>query len=74
MVFCFSGPYSFDNANNIHGLVRDCSNAIANALELPKSCNKPSIYSSTTFYPHPFLLFTLYCHTHHMIYIVFILM
>ena len=31
----------------IDGLVHDCSNAIANALELLQSCTKPSIYSVT---------------------------
>ena len=29
--------------NNIEGLVQDCSNSIANALELLQSCTKPSI-------------------------------
>ena len=28
----------------INGLVQDCSNSIANALELPQSCTKPSTY------------------------------
>ena len=28
----------------IDGLVQDCSNSIANALELLQSCNEPSIY------------------------------
>ena len=28
------------------GLLQDCSNSIANALELLQSCNKPSIYAS----------------------------
>ena len=28
----------------IYGLVQDCSNSIANALELLQSCTKPSIY------------------------------
>ena len=27
------------------GLVQDCSNSIANALELLQSCTKPSIYA-----------------------------
>ena len=31
---------------HIDGLVQDCSNSIANALELLQSCTKPSIYSS----------------------------
>ena len=30
----------------IDGLVQDCSNSIANALELLESCTKPSIYLS----------------------------
>ena len=29
----------------IDGLVQDCSNSIANALELLQSCTKPSIYA-----------------------------
>ena len=28
----------------IHGWAQDCSNSIANALELLQSCTKPSIY------------------------------
>ena len=28
---------------NIDGLVQECSNSIANALELRQSCTKPSI-------------------------------
>ena len=31
---------------HIDGLVQDCSNSIANALELLQSCTKPSIYAS----------------------------
>ena len=30
---------------NIDGLVQDCSNSIANALELLQSYTKPSIYA-----------------------------
>ena len=30
--------------DHIEGLVQDCSNSIANALELQQSCTKPSIY------------------------------
>ena len=30
--------------DNIDGLVQDCSNSIANALELLQSCTKPSIW------------------------------
>ena len=29
--------------HHIDGLVQDCSNSIANAMELLQSCNKPSI-------------------------------
>ena len=29
---------------DIDGLEQNCSNIIANALELPQSCTKPSIY------------------------------
>ena len=32
------------NLNDIDGLVQDCSNSIANALELLQSCTKPSIW------------------------------
>ena len=28
--------------NDFDGLVQDCGNSIANALELPQSCAKPS--------------------------------
>ena len=35
---------------DIDGLVQDCSNSIANALELLQSCTKPSIYASSGFY------------------------
>ena len=37
---------AIDLSMNIHGLVQDCSNSIANALELLQSCTKPSIYYS----------------------------
>ena len=30
------------NTDEIDGLVQDCSNSIANALELLQSCTKPS--------------------------------
>ena len=30
---------------NTDGLVQDCSNSIANAMELLQSCTKPSIYA-----------------------------
>ena len=36
---------SIDFHCNIDGLVQDCSNSIANALELLQSCTKPSIWS-----------------------------
>ena len=38
---------SIDSGDYIDGLVQDCSNSIANALELLQSCTKPSIYSCT---------------------------
>ena len=41
---------SFMVADHIDGLVQDCSNSIANALELLQSCSKPSIYQTTTKY------------------------
>ena len=31
---------------HIDGLVHDCGNSIANAMELPQSCTKPSISPS----------------------------
>ena len=40
----------------IDGLVQDCSNSIANALELLQSCTKPSTYSV-----HTLLCFVLLC-------------
>ena len=30
------------------GLMQDCGNSIASALELPQSCNKPSMYGIQT--------------------------
>ena len=36
---------TFFNPVHINGLVQDCSNSIANALELLQSCTKPSICS-----------------------------
>ena len=41
--FDFQNFASF-NAKYIDGLVQDCSNSIANALELLQSCTKSSIY------------------------------
>ena len=36
---------TFNNADgHFNGLVQDCSNSIANALELLQSCTKPSIW------------------------------
>ena len=35
-----------DSSMYIDGLLQECSNSIANALELLQSCNKPSIYAS----------------------------
>ena len=36
-------PIKWIYANHIDGLVQDCGNSIANALELPQSCAKPSM-------------------------------
>ena len=36
-------PMQFIKYYDIDGLVQDCSNSIANALELLQSCSKPSI-------------------------------
>ena len=38
-----------DINNDIGGLVQDCSNSIANALELLQSCTKPSMYALNVF-------------------------
>ena len=38
--------------NDIDGLVQDCGNSIANAMELLQSCTKPSI---CVFLPHRIL-------------------
>ena len=35
---------TLSNYYHIDGFVQDCSNSIANALELLQSCTKPSIY------------------------------
>ena len=37
----------FSLMHNIDGLVQDCSNSIANALEVLLSCTKPSIWCTT---------------------------
>ena len=37
----FKKPRQTDTHINIDGLVQDCSNSIANALELLQSCTKP---------------------------------
>ena len=37
--------YCNETLSNIDGLVQDCSNSIANALELLQSCTKPSMYN-----------------------------
>ena len=36
--------------DNINGLVQDCSNSIANALELLQSCTKPLISGSVSMF------------------------
>ena len=40
MVLFYAGMF---NSRHIDGLVQDCSNSIANALELLKSWTKPSL-------------------------------
>ena len=37
--------HCWDLLLNLDGLAQDCSNSIANALELLQSCIKPSIYA-----------------------------
>ena len=34
-----------EKIDNVDGLVQDCGNSIANTLELPQSCTKPSMLS-----------------------------
>ena len=41
-----SEPLMVSLPTYIDGLVQDCNNSIANALELLQSCTKPSIYAS----------------------------
>ena len=43
--FCQSEfmPLILQSISNINGLVQDCGNSIANAMELPQSCTKPSM-------------------------------
>ena len=38
----------YDYGVHVHGLVQDCSNSIANALELLQSCTKPLMYISVS--------------------------
>ena len=45
----------------IDGLVQDCSNSIANALELLQSCTKPSMYALVNEKPLLEMIST-YCH------------
>ena len=40
---CLSRYRDFHYKEKIDGLVQDCSNSIANALELLQSCTKPSV-------------------------------
>ena len=48
-----SGRVPCSHYYNIDGLVQDCSNSIANALELLQSCTKPSICTTCfTFISH----------------------
>ena len=44
------------NKQYIKGLVQDCSNSIANTLELLQSCTEPLIYSSGNLTYHVLLL------------------
>ena len=37
-------PFSMFSGHYFDGLVQNCSNSIANVLELPQSCTKPSIF------------------------------
>ena len=39
----YSKQFYYITMDYIDGLVQDCSNSIANALELLQSCTKPSI-------------------------------
>ena len=36
---------------DVDGFVQDCSNSMANALDLLQSCTKPSIWLTTGYYP-----------------------
>ena len=40
---------NFSNLQYISGLVQDCGNSIANALELPQSSTQPSISSNSMY-------------------------
>ena len=41
-MICWS-PIELQRRYMVDGLAQDCGNSIANALELPQSCAKPSI-------------------------------
>ena len=45
--------------NDIDGLVQDCSISIVNALEIPQSCAKPSIYPIKSAYGPVVVCFSL---------------
>ena len=66
-MFCVGCNYSsMPNWYNIDGLVQDCSNSIANALELLQSCIKPLIYTSMDYW-HWFRWWPVICYVprHH---------
>ena len=46
-IIMISTNTKIDKENDIDGLVQDCSNSIANALELLQSYTKPSVYAYT---------------------------
>ena len=46
MAWDFGAGTSADSDDHIYGLVQDCSNSSALAMELMQSCAKPSICTS----------------------------
>ena len=49
MIHGNKGIYIYIYQDHIDDLVQDCSNSIANALELLQSCSKPWLYTDTLF-------------------------
>ena len=45
-LFSYNTSVVMTGTYHVDGLVQDCSNSIANALELLQSCTKPSMCSS----------------------------